>query len=63
MSHAKRLREDAQCVGKQGFDSATLAHKVAKRRERKDRKSAVYRCAYCGLWHLGTPLERHDDRR
>lgn len=53
----------SQCAGKVAFDSAALAHEIAKkrssRRRGKDRKReprVVYRCRWCGKWHLGQEL-------
>jgi len=51
----------AGCVGKVRFDSARLAHEVAKPRHRRGRtrgtpirdQREVYRCPYCGGWHVG----------
>lgn len=42
------------CYGKQGFASATLAQRVAKRaRQNRDAKLQVYRCKFCHQWHIG----------
>lgn len=49
----------AQCFGKVGFESAALARQVAQRRNRRTKthrkQSLVYRCSYCGRWHIGRP--------
>lgn len=48
------------CEGKERFTSAHLAHRIAARRNKNraakdDRfeRQSVYRCGYCGHWHLG----------
>jgi hypothetical protein len=46
-----------QCSGKKAFTSARLAHQVARRRERSRGPSSVYRCVYCGNYHMGTPMK------
>ena len=44
----------AACIGKQAFATPQLAHEiVARRRSRKARE--VYRCPYCGRFHVGRP--------
>lgn len=45
----------AMCEGKQPFTSAKTAHRVAKRRKHV---CEVYRCRFCGMYHLGTPIAR-----
>ena len=42
------------CEGKQAFESAKLAHQVAKRRDRRGIVGKPYRCAFCSAWHIGT---------
>ncbi|MCV2448475.1 hypothetical protein [Paracoccus sp. DMF] len=46
----------AMCAGKQTFDTPQLARKVASR----SRGYALepYRCRFCGLWHLGSPIPK-----
>ena len=49
------------CAGKVRFDSAALAHAIAKRRGKARkvnhddarRRREAYRCKHCGGWHLG----------
>jgi hypothetical protein len=48
------------CEGKGSFESAALAHKVTKRRNRSRKRwddryeqQGVYRCPDCGKWHIG----------
>lgn len=45
----------AGCVGKARFESYAAADRIQKRRgrDRKYRKSEVYRCRVCRGWHLG----------
>lgn len=45
----------AQCVGKERFASAKLAHEVVKRRRFVGKINVAYRCQFCGGWHLGAP--------
>lgn len=42
-------QQAASCLGKHRFASAVLAHRASKRRKRRH----VYRCRYCGFWHVG----------
>lgn len=49
-----------QCTGKEQFDSAMLAAKVARRRnvskrrrDKLDRTLGSYRCHHCGFFHIG----------
>lgn len=41
----------SRCFGKHAFTSATLAWKVARRRQ--DGMAKAYRCPDCGKWHIG----------
>lgn len=38
------------CDGKQRFAKPRLAHRIAKR---MGGQAQVYRCSYCGGWHVG----------
>lgn len=40
------------CEAKQGFDTKPLALNVAKR-SKTPKDLQVYRCTFCGKWHLG----------
>lgn len=45
------------CVGKDAFDTQTLAAKVADRMRtslRGRRPVRPYRCSACGKWHIGS---------
>ena len=55
MTAQPSVRELASCAGKQGFESAHLAHAVAKRRRAHSKPSEAYRCDYCGRFHLAPP--------
>jgi len=44
--------EDRQCRGKVAFSNKGRAKRVA-RRHGAHRKLRAYRCAHCGLFHLG----------
>lgn len=61
------MRDDAagSCEGKEAYRSPALAHKVLKRRRHRDdaRDLDVYRCPFCGSWHLGTHRKRNDRLR
>lgn len=49
----------SSCTGKQGFTSRTLAQDITKRSRRaKEERVSEYRCAYCGLWHIGGATKR-----
>ena len=52
MSHESAA---AACTGKRGITSRQIAD-VARQRGTGSRTS--YRCASCGLWHLGTTVRR-----
>lgn len=44
----------AQCFGKHRYDSAVLAHSVAKQQRRREKSRVeVYRCQTCTGWHIG----------
>lgn len=45
------------CKGKIAFDSAKLAHLIVRREQDTRGKRQVYRCRYCGLYHIGTRLK------
>lgn len=45
----------AMCEGKPGFDSAKVAHEVAKRSRFP---LEAYRCLCCGKFHVGNPPKR-----
>jgi hypothetical protein len=43
------------CVGKQSFDSPSLALAVSKRKTRRNSNSMqAYHCPSCRKWHLGS---------
>lgn len=46
----------ACCDGKKAFATPQLAHQVMLARAKTKGKREVYRCAVCGLWHLGGPV-------
>lgn len=48
----ERFRVSA-CEGKARFASATIAHKVAKRRSERDKRGEAYHCEFCGGYHIG----------
>lgn len=41
------------CIGKEAFRSPQLAAAVNKRRTKGGKPNDVYRCSFCGGWHLG----------
>jgi hypothetical protein len=45
---------ESHCLGKAGFDTATLALKAAKRVRRDGSHRRTYRCTSCGKWHLSS---------
>jgi hypothetical protein len=51
------------CDGKQRFDSATLAVKVAGRNRREAGSLSPYRCNHCNGWHLGHHIGRATGKR
>lgn len=52
-------RYPSGCAGKFAYDSARLAHQIVKRRRRNE---SVYRCEFCGHWHVGNQLARRPSR-
>jgi len=51
----------AGCESKQGFETKAMAEKVRRemmRRHNTKLALKVYRCSYCGLWHIGTSHKR-----
>lgn len=49
----------AQCFGKHRYDSAVLAHSVAKQQRRREKsRVVVYRCQTCTGWHIGNKLPK-----
>ena len=54
LEHAQRHTEPAAfCEGKQGFDSLTLANRVAGTGRRRDVRLSAYRCSACARFHVG----------
>ena len=48
---------EAQCHGKQGFQSYALAAKVARRgSQSKDVPVSAYSCPHCGKFHVGSSV-------
>jgi hypothetical protein len=43
------------CEGKQGYDSPSLAQKIASQR-RNVASRTTYKCRRCGKWHIGSSL-------
>jgi len=50
-------QEVATCYGKEPFDSFSLAEKVASRRRKRGKPSQVYRCRFCGRFHIGQTMK------
>jgi hypothetical protein len=48
---------NAGCTGKQGFPNPWEARRTIHRKA-KQKTTAIYRCEYCGKWHVG-----HVDRK
>jgi len=58
--------EVAGCIGKERFETRDQAERVRKRMARNHshgRHVGVYRCDYCGGWHIGSSNERKRRRR
>lgn len=58
---SREVRRQSSCTGKQRFDTAALAQRVAARGHRGPgrtrRKRIAYPCAFCGGWHVGSPIK------
>ncbi len=55
----------ASCTGKERFETRDMAGHVLKRMgmaRRNGRHMGVYRCQYCGGWHIGSTFERKHRR-
>lgn len=46
--------EVSACLGKEAFATPQLAHEVITKRRSRDPRQ-VYRCRYCGKFHVGRP--------
>jgi hypothetical protein len=43
------------CTGKAGFQTYNQTQEVINRPRARDKVTRIaYKCAHCGLWHLGT---------
>jgi hypothetical protein len=54
------------CEGKQAFASWDMANAVRKQRGRRNDKTNrrdVYKCEFCGAWHIGTPGKKREPQR
>lgn len=47
----------AMCAGKETFSDRSLAERIARRRNRGDRKMSVYKCVHCRKFHMGQRAE------
>lgn len=48
---------EAQCIGKQGFDSYRLAVGIATKGARsKDKAISAYKCPHCKKFHVGQTI-------
>lgn len=54
MSEGYSLSRASACEGKQAFDSAKLAHAVARRASHHKDPRHAFHCQHCGLYHLAT---------
>jgi hypothetical protein len=46
----------SQCEGKQRFANPALAWRVLKRRSLRRQARQMYRCVWCGKWHIGSAI-------
>lgn len=60
MKEQKVYDKRAQCTGKERFDSHERAQVVCEsmRRRHTQRAPQVYRCVYCGGYHIGGRIKR-----
>lgn len=50
---------ESGCMGKQGFKNPAVAREITRRtRQRRDARVEVYKCACCGMWHIGNSNKR-----
>ena len=59
------VQRDAQCVGKDKFESRTAALVVIDGHARRHSATppVVYRCMFCRKWHIGTSKRRTGSRK
>ena len=54
-------------TGKEEFNDIIVANQVRDRMSKNKRNSGakfvVYKCQYCGLWHIGTNLVKEFSKR
>lgn len=64
MTKNRKLSDEmatAQCLGKHRYESAVLAHDVARQqRRREDSRIVAYRCHACACWHVGNRRPKND---
>lgn len=55
MRHRPVDQRESGCEGKTRFNQRRVAERV---RQRQNAALHVYRCTFCGGWHLGTSMGR-----
>lgn len=60
MRGLKTFDERAQCLGKERFETYERAAVVrdSMRRRRTQRNPQIYKCVYCGGYHIGGTIRR-----
>lgn len=58
----EQRRERTQCAGKQRFNNRVDAARAMRSRRLKD-VCTVYRCGFCGYWHVGSQTEERKKRK
>lgn len=53
--HAVQVRKVVSCDGKAGFSTQGHAHSSRPKRDIHG-STTVYRCRFCGFWHVGSHL-------
>ena len=56
------MAEPFWCEGKEAYESRAICNKVMRNMKRFGKTVTPYRCATCGLWHLGRPKNRMNGR-
>ena len=57
----REIKQLSSCEGKQAYhshaDALAVVSTIRRRRRRRRKGLQVYRCDFCGFWHLGRRRE------
>jgi len=63
IENEKREMRLAACAGKQRFDTPAMANHAMRAIRNKDGKHGVFKCEFCGGWHVGSGIVPKVSRR